>query len=226
MKIAVLGTGMVGRGFATKLTSLGHEVTIGTRNVETTQTSKVGDATFTEWLAASGGIGLRTYRDASADADLVLNATAGVHSLEALESIGDEVLGGKVLLDLAIPLDLSNGMPPTLTTANSDSLGEQIQRAFPSARVVKSLHTMYFEVMLDPSRIPGEHDVFVAGNDEDAKEVVRGLLAEFGWPAKSIIDLGDITTARATEMYSRLFFALYGQLRTFDFNIHVVRAAA
>ena len=220
MKISVLGTGMVGRGLAGRLDELGHDVTVGTRDVAATRRA----ADYAAWQSDHPTISLRTFREAGECGDLILNAVAGVHALPALETVGAEALSGKVLLDLAIPLDLSKGMPPTLTTSSTDSLGEQIQAAFPETRVVKSLHTVYYEVMIDPSRVPGQHSIFVAGNDADAKTTVSGILEQFGWPAGSIIDLGDITASRATEMYSRLFFALYGQFGSFDFNINVVRA--
>ncbi|MCS5714585.1 NAD(P)-binding domain-containing protein [Herbiconiux sp. CPCC 205716] len=222
MKIAVLGTGMVGRALAGRLAELGHDVSVGTRDVADTRRS----ADYPAWQKQHPAIALRTFREASEASELILNAVAGAHALPALETVGAAALSGKVLLDLAIPLDLSAGLPPTLTTANTDSLGERIQAAFPDTFVVKSLHTVYYEVMIDPARVPGEHSIFVAGNDPSAKDVVIGILEQFGWPARSIIDLGDITAARATEMYSRLFFALYNRLGTFDFNITVVRAGA
>lgn len=213
MRIAVLGTGMVGRAIASRLSGLDHDVVVGTRDVE--QTLARGDAE---------GLRLLPFGEAGAFAELVVNATNGVNALAALNAVGEENLAGKVLLDLALPLDLSAGLPPTLTVANTDSLGEQVQRTYLSARVVKSLNTVYYEVMIDPSRIPGEHSIFVAGNDSDAKAAVAGILSEFGWPEESIIDLGGITGARGVEMYSRLFFELYQSFGTFDFNIHVVRA--
>lgn len=219
MKIAVIGSGMVGRGLAGALVKAGHDVVVGTRNVEDTLARP-------EWQQAALGVPLLSFPEAGAFAELVLNASLGEKSLEALDAVGAAHLDGKVLLDLAIPLDLSQGLPPTLTIANDDSLGERIQRAFPGARVVKSLHTMYFEVMIDPRRVPGTHSVFVAGEDATAKETVAGLLRDLGWPQESIIDLGGITTARGTEMYSRLFFDLVGAFGgSFDFNIAVTRAA-
>jgi predicted dinucleotide-binding enzyme len=225
MKIAVLGTGMVGRALAARLDELGHEVAIGTRDVDATVARPETDgAPFSQWLEDHGDVQLLSFADAGYFAELVLNATAGARSLAALEAVGEQNLVGKVLLDLAIPLDLSEGLPPRLLTANDDSLGEQIQRAFPLARVVKALHTVYFEVMVDPGRVPGAHSIFVAGEDADAKTTVRGILEQFNWPSGSIIDLGGIVTARATEMYSRLFFDLYAQFGTFDFNVNVVRA--
>ena len=222
MKIAVLGTGMVGRALAGRLAELGHDVAVGTRDVADTRRS----TDYSAWQEQHPTVPLLTFREAGEFGDVILNAVAGAHALPALEIVGAAALAGKVLLDLAIPLDLSAGLPPMLTTANRDSLGEQIQAAFPDAFVVKSLHTVYYEVMIDPGRVPGEHSIFVAGNDPAAKTTVTGILEQFGWPTGSIIDLGDIAAARATEMYSRLFFALYGRLGTFDFNINVVRAGS
>ncbi len=128
------------------------------------------------------------------------------------------------MLDLALPLDLSQGMPPQLAFAHTDSLGEQLQREFPQARVVKTLNTMSNAVMIEPGRLPGEHNVFVSGDDADAKDVVKGLLGEFGWPEDEVLDLGGIGAARALEMYAPLLFATAGALGTFDFNIAVMRA--
>ncbi|MFC9978370.1 NADPH-dependent F420 reductase [Gordonia sp. NPDC127522] len=228
MKIAVIGTGGVGRTLAAALTGAGHDVVIGTRNTDTTLSNTDSDAfgnpPYSQWQRDHDNIALVTFAQAGAFAEVVVNATNGANSLAALEAVGADNLSGKVLLDVALPLDLSQGMPPTLTVANTDSLAEQIQRAFPAAKVVKALNSVAFPLMVDPSRIPGEHDLFVAGDDEDAKATVRSLLGGFGWPAGSVIDLGGITGARGAEMYSRLYFTLAGALDTFDFNIHVVRA--
>lgn len=228
MKIAVIGTGMVGRILAARLSDLGHEVVIGTHNVADTMartdTDAMGTPPYAIWQQEHPQVRLVTLREAGAHAEVVLNAANGRNAIAALEGVGADQLAGKVLLDLALPLDLSKGFPPTLTIANTDSLGEQVQRAFPEARVVKSLTTVFCAVMADPSRVPGEHSIFVAGNDAAAKRTVEGLLTEFGWPQSAIIDLGDITAARGLEMYSRLFFELYNTFGDFDFNIHVVRA--
>jgi predicted dinucleotide-binding enzyme len=77
--------------------------------------------------------------------------------MAALEAVGAANLAGKVVVDLALPLDFSPGMPPRLFVANTDSLGEQIQRAFPDARVVKTLNTVFVDVMVEPARVPGRH---------------------------------------------------------------------
>lgn len=136
---------------------------------------------------------------------------------------GEANLAGKVLLDISNPLDFSRGMPPSLTVANTDSLGEQIQRALPKTRVVKSLNTVNAFLMVDPGLLAGgEHTMFVSGNDAGAKaEVTRLLKDGFGW--KDVVDLGDLTNARATEMYVVLWARLYGALQNPMFNVKLVR---
>ena len=226
MKIGVLGTGTLGRVIGARLAELGHDVTIGTRNVEAllarTEPDAMGNEPFATWMQGNPRIGLGTFAEAAAAGELVVNATNGAGSLDALRAAGDQNLDGKVLIDIANPLDVSGGMPPSLFVTNTDSLGEQIQRAFPTAMVVKTLNTMNAFVMADPSIVAGgEHTVFVSGNDEPAKAQVTELLRSFGW--RHIIDLGDITTARGPEMYLPLWIRLWGALGTGTFNISVVR---
>jgi predicted dinucleotide-binding enzyme len=153
---------------------------------------------------------------------LIVNATAGAVSLEALEQAGEDNLSGKVLIDISNPLDFSKGMPPTLSVVNTDSLGEQIQRRFPEAKVVKTLHTMNAYLMVDPAQLAGgDHSVFVSGDDPEAKAAVTDLLRSFGWT--DIIDLGDITTARGTEMMLPVWLRLFGALQKPVFNFKIVR---
>jgi predicted dinucleotide-binding enzyme len=215
MRIGVLGTGMVGRALATKLVSLGHEVMIGSRIS--------GNETAVAWAEESGQLAAQgDFAQAAAFGEVVVNATAGAASLDALASAEAENLAGKVLLDVSNPLDFSGGMPPILTVCNTDSLAEQIQRAFPEARVVKSLNTVNANVMVDPSIVPGSHTMFVAGDDEDAKSVVNGLLADFGWPPTDILDLGGIEAARGTEMYLPLWLRIFGATGTPLATVRVV----
>jgi len=199
VRIGVLGTGVVGRTIAAKLRELGHDVLIGSR---------------------SAGEEAVPFAEAAAHGELVFNCTAGAASLEALGAAGAEKLTGKVLVDVTLPLDFSQGMPPTLFVCNDDSLGEQVQRAFPEARVVKTLNTVNAAVMVDPT--PGTN-IFVCGNEAEAKTQVGELLQSFGWPADKIIDLGDISNARGTEMYLPLWIRLMGALGTPQFNIAVVQ---
>jgi 8-hydroxy-5-deazaflavin:NADPH oxidoreductase len=216
MRIGVFGTGMVGAAIATKLVEVGHDVTMGSRTN--------GNEQALEWVASAGaGASQGTFADAAAHGEIVFNCTAGEASLAAIGSVESGDLAGKVLVDVANPLDHTQGMPPGLFTTSFDSLGEQIQRAFPDARVVKALNTVNCEVMVDPAKVPGEHDVFVCGNDESAKTTVRELLESFGWPADHILDLGDITAARGTEAYLLLWIRLWGALGTGHFNVKVAR---
>ena len=216
MKIGVLGTGIVGRTIGTRLVGLGHQVVMGSRTAD--------NADAAEWAAEVGaGASHGTFADAGAGADLLFNCTVGTARSMRSGRSGRISWRGKVVVDVSIPLDFSNGLPPSLLVCNTDSLGEQIQRAFPDALVVKTLNTMNCEVMVDPSRVPGDHDVFVSGNDGGAKEQVRQLLESFGWGDDRIIDLGDITTSRGPEMYLPLWLELYGALGTGTLNIKVVR---
>lgn len=217
MKIGVLGTGMVGHALATRFVELGHEVVMGSRDA--------ANPKAVDWAQAAGEhASAGTFADAAGFGDVVVNATAGVASLDALRSAGADTLAGKVLVDVANPLDTSHGMPPTLAIANTDSLAEAIQREFPAARVVKALNTVNCSVMVQPSVVPGEHHVFVAGDDGDAKGVVLQLLAELGWGASSVIDLGGIRAARGMEMYLPLWVSLMQTLGTPAFNVRVVRS--
>jgi predicted dinucleotide-binding enzyme len=214
VRIAILGTGTVGGRLGTKLVSLGHEVKMGSR---TAQNPKAAEWAKVNGPKASAG----TFADAAKFGEVVFNCTAGSVSLEALKLAGASNLGEKVLIDVANPLDFSRGMPPTLTVCNTDSLGEQIQRAFPGAKVVKALNTVGNEVMVNPGLVKGEHDTFVCGNDLQAKAKVVEILRSFGW--KSPIDLGDITGARGLEMLLPVWVRLLGTLQTRNFNFKVVR---
>src|SRR5947209_20322100 len=173
MRYGVLGTGMVGQTLAGKLLSLGHEVTMGSR--------QPGNEKAVAWAAEAGDNAHDgTFADAARFGEVVINATAGAASLDALEAAKAENLDGKVLIDVSNPLDFSQGMPPTLTVCNTDSVGEQIQRAYPDAKVVKAFNTVNFEVMVNPSIIPGSHTLFMGGDDDDAKITVRNLAVSFG----------------------------------------------
>jgi predicted dinucleotide-binding enzyme len=215
VRIGVLGTGVVGKTLASKLVELGHEVKMGSRSPDNLQAA--------EWVETAGeGASQGTFAEAAALGELVVNCTAGAAALDALGLAGEANLVGKTLLDVSNPLDFSQGMPPTLTVCNTDSVGEQIQRAFPAARVVKGLNTVNCEVMVEPAKVVGEHDLFVCGNDEGAKAEVKELLQSFGWAPERVIDLGDITGSRGMEMYLPLWLGLFGTLGTGHFNIRVV----
>jgi 8-hydroxy-5-deazaflavin:NADPH oxidoreductase len=217
VRYAVLGTGTVGRTIGGKLVQLGHEVRMGSRRAGSEQaaawTAEVGET-------ASEG----TFEDAAGFGEVVVNATAGVASVDALGAAGTSNLSGKVLIDIANPLAPDSGMPPQLAFCNTESLGERIQDAFPDARVVKTLNTVNAAVMVDPGSVPGTHNVFVSGNDTDAKAQVTELLQSFGWPSDAVIDLGEISTARGPEMYLAMWLRLMVAGGSAAFNINVVRA--
>ena len=215
MRVGVLGTGVVGQSLGGALVRLGHEVKMGSR--------EVGNEKAVAWAAEAGdGASEGTFEDAAAFGELVINALPGAVAVSALQSAGPENLAGKVLIDVSNPLDFSKGMPPTLAVCNDDSVGERIQRAFPDARVVKSLNTVNASVMVDPAVIPGEHTMFVCGDDADAKARVTDLLEAFGWPRSSVLDLGDISAARGLEMYLPLWLRLFGTTGTAVVNVRVV----
>lgn len=216
MRIGVLGTGQVGQTVADRLIADGHEVVMGSRTSD--------NVTASAWATAAGHrAGHGVFAHAAAAGELLFNCTAGVGSLAALDTVARDDLAGKILIDVANPLDFSGGFPPTLALCNTTSVAEEIQRAHPDAKVVKALNTMSCSVMVDPVSVPGEHHVFVCGDDPAAKTAVSRLLAGWGWPETAIIDLGDLTCARGTEMVLPLWVRLYGVLGTADFNLAVVR---
>lgn len=224
--IGVFGTGTVGQAIAAKLSELGHDVCIGTRDPEATlarnDNDMYGGPPFRVWHEAHAGVRLGTLSEAAAHGDLLVNATSGAGSIAALTAAGAQNLAGKVLLDIANPLDFSRGMPPTLSVCNTDSLGEQIQRTFPDARVVKALNTMNAWLMVEPRRLAdGAHTVFMSGNDAAAKATVAELLRSFGW--QDVLDLGDITSARGTEMVLPIWLRVFGALQNPMFSLRVVR---
>jgi 8-hydroxy-5-deazaflavin:NADPH oxidoreductase len=226
MRFGILGTGVVGRTLAARLAGLEHEVMVGTRDPAETlslnESDRYGNPPFSSWQEEHPEVKLGTFAEAAAYGEIVVNATAGAVSLGALELAGEENLGGKVLMDISNPLDFSKGMPPTLSVSNTDSLGEQIQRRFPQAKVVKTLHTMNAYLMVDPAQLASaDHTVFVGGDDAEAKATVTDLLRSFGWA--DIVDLGDITTARGTEMLLPVWLRLFGALQKPLFNFKIVR---
>jgi predicted dinucleotide-binding enzyme len=226
MKIGVLGTGPVGQTIAAKLSELGHAVSIGTRDpaatLARTSPDTFGNPPFKVWREKHPQIEFGTFAQAAAHGELVVNATTGTGSLEALKAAGETNLASKVLIDISNPLDFSKGMPPSLTVCNTDSLGEQIQRAFPHTKVIKTLNTMNAYLMVEPKKLAdGDHTIFVSGNDMDAKQTVSKLLETFGW--RDIVDLGDITSARGTEMMLPIWVRIWGATKNPMFSFKLVR---
>jgi len=214
MRFGILGTGTVGQTLGTRLVQLGHDVKLGSRTGTNEKAAK--------WVTGAGEHATHgTFADAAVFGEMVFNCTGGMVSLAALNDAGAENLKNKVVVDVSNPLDFSRGFPPTLTVCNTDSVAEQIQRAFPDAKVVKALNTMTAPLMVNPTAIPGDHDVFLCGNDADAKARVTELLRSFGW--RGILDLGDITAARGMEMILPIWLRLMGTFKTPMFNFHIAR---
>jgi 8-hydroxy-5-deazaflavin:NADPH oxidoreductase len=214
MRIAVLGTGVVGRTLSEALVGTGNEVIMGSRTADNPEA--------TAWSQAAGpSASNATFADAAAAAEVIVNATKAAFSIDALRLAGAANLSGKVLVDVANPVDFSV-VPPAMLFPG-ESLAERIQAAFPDARVVKTLNTMNHDVMVDPSLVRGEHVVFLCGNDDAAKTIVRGLLEGFGWPDERIVDLGPLPHARSVEMYLPLWVSLRGATGTDQFNIQIDR---
>jgi 8-hydroxy-5-deazaflavin:NADPH oxidoreductase len=214
MRIGVLGTGMVGKTIASRLVEVGHQVCMGSRTAD--------NADARAWAAGAGDAAIHgAFADAAVFGEVLFNCTGGMVSLAAVEAAGEENIADKVVIDVSNALDFSHGMPPSLAVANTDSVGEQLQRRLPLARVVKSLNTMNFAVMVNPSSVPGYHNVFVSGDDPAAKETASGILGQFGWPEDSIIDLGDIKSARGAEALVLFWVFLRGALGDNQFNLAV-----
>ena len=215
MRYAVLGTGMVGRTLGGKLVELGHEVTLGSR-------AKDNPAAL-EWARGTGaGARAGTFEEAASSAEVVVSAVGGRVTLAALEAAGAANLNGKILVDVSNPIALEDGQV-RLDPVGSDSVGEQVQRAFPHARVVKTLNTVNCDVMVEPSLVPGDHQIFVCGQDADAKEQVAGMLGEFGWPEHRVLDLGGIAASRGVEMFMPLWLDLMRTLGMTHFNMEFHR---
>ncbi|HEY3337406.1 MAG TPA: NAD(P)-binding domain-containing protein [Propionicimonas sp.] len=219
MRIAVLGTGMVGRTLAAGLHGIGNEVVIGTRDPSATL-SREGTDGFGTWAAAHPDVAVATFAEATDGADLVVNALNGEVSAAVIGGAG--IAAGTVLLDVSNPLDSASGFPPNLFVSNTDSLAERLQRAFPDLRVVKGLHTMTAHLMTGPQALAGgDFSTFICGDDPAAKQLVTGILTQLGHT--DVIDLGDLAGARGTEATMLLWLRLYQVLGTADFTFKVVR---
>jgi predicted dinucleotide-binding enzyme len=213
MKIGVLGTGPVGQTIATRLAELGHDVTIGARDA--------ANENAAAWAAEHGGAA-GDFRQAAGGAELVVNATSGAHSVEAVGQAAPDA--GTVVLDVSNALD--GQFPPGLTVPYGDSNAERLQRAHPDARVVKALNTMNCDVMMHPELVPGPHEVFVAGDDAAAKATVTALLRQVGWPDDGIRDVGALTAARGLEAAVLFWVTLRVAVGHNRFNFHVAEGSA
>lgn len=226
MNVSVAGTGIVGRTLAAGFASEGHDITIGTRDVDAlmarAEVDAMGNPPFAQWKAEHPDMQVAVLADALTRGDLVVNATAGHASVEALSAGGPDALAGKIVIDTSNPIAEDSGWPPSLFVANTDSLGERLQAAFPDARFVKAWNTMTAAIMCDPSRVGGgDHTIPLCGNDPEAKAEVTSLLQTFGW--RDILDLGDIAAARAMEAYLLIWLRGMSALDSGMFNTKFVR---
>jgi len=230
MKIGIIGSGVVAQTLGAKLVELGHDVVLGTRNPKKLDEKKNMTGSLSEWLAqvnnpssASGqGKGkVATFKEAAAHGELLINATHGQISVEALKMAEADKVGSKVLIDTANELDFSKGFPMALASETRSVAGE-IQAAFPNLKVVKCFNTLAAPIMVNPKMVHnGDHTLFLSGNDAAAKAQVTEILKSFGWT--DILDLGDISAAKGQEMYMGLWVRLYGSLKNGMINIKVQR---
>lgn len=212
MRFGVFGTGEVGQALATKLVSLGHEVMLGSRHQ--------GNEKAVAWVQGVGELGSEgSFAQAAQFGEVLINATGGQVALSALNAAGVGDRPGVILIDVSNPLQFTES-GVSLSVCNTDSVGEQIQRTFPSLRVVKTLCTVNNQVMVNPGLVPGQHTMFLCGNDQQAKEFVTDLLKDFGW--RDIMDIGDISGARVMEMQVLFWIKIYDVLGTLHFNTRIV----
>jgi 8-hydroxy-5-deazaflavin:NADPH oxidoreductase len=217
MKISVLGTGMVGDTIGSRLIELGHEVMMGSR-------SGANEKALAFVAKHKHGAQAATFADAAAFGELIFNCTKGDSTIDALKLAGPAI-NGKILIDVANPLDFSNGAPPSLipSLSNTNSLGEEIQKEFPAIKVVKTLNTMWCGLMVNPLMIgEGNHTNFISGNDADAKAQVKSLLNQFGWKNENLLDLGDISNARGTEAVLPIWLRVWSATKNGAFNFKIV----
>ncbi|MEO6168988.1 MAG: NAD(P)-binding domain-containing protein [Chitinophagales bacterium] len=214
MNIGILGTGAVGNAIATKLIQLGHTVKMGSR---TAVHEKALAWVNKNGPAASQG----TFEDATRFGELIILCLNGAGTIDALKMAGIENFMGKTVIDITNPLDFSKGMPPTLFVSNTNSLGEEIQKILTDASIVKTLNIVTADVMVNPSLVPGDIDMLLCGNDEQAKATTVKLLQDFGW--KNTIDLGTIQSARYMEAYVLLWVNLWQKFGDPYFGIKFVK---
>lgn len=217
MRFGVLGTGVVGQTLGSALVGSGHAVRMGSRTQPHEGAAAWADANGEH--ASSG-----TFAEAATFGEVIINCTAGVHSLAAVDAAGSAALADKLLVDVANPLNFSGGFPPRIAVNGDGSLAEQIQRRHPCTRVVKALNTVTAAVMVDPGLLPEATDLFICGDDADAKATVTDLVTAWGWERARVRDLGGLVHARATEHYLMLWLPLLGVVSSPTFNVRLVAA--
>lgn len=185
MKIGILGSGDVARSLAVGFLERGDDVTLGTRDPEK----------LAQWRSEHSTASVGSFADAASFGDIVVLALLGSAVVSTVQQAGVNAFDDKVVIDATNPLRFDEG-GPQLFVGFDDSLGEQIQRALPKARVVKAFNTIGASEMVHPSFEGGPPSMFVAGEDAGAKETVNGILRDFGW---DVVDLGGIEASRYLE---------------------------
>jgi predicted dinucleotide-binding enzyme len=216
---------MAGRAHAARLSEIGIDVIVGTTDLEKTMSATkqdaMGNPPFSAWYREHAQITVERLSNAARHGEVVINAQSGAASVSVLRGIAND-LEDKILIDISNPLDFSFGFPPRLSVCNDTSLGEEIQKALPRVKVVKTLNTMTEALQVNAAAAGGgDHTNFICGNDPEARALVAALIRDwYGWTDS--IDLGDITNARGTEMFIALWVRLLGPLRTPMFNVKIV----
>lgn len=223
MKIGIIGSGVVAQTLGSKLVEQEHDVVLGTRDPKKLDEKKMFASTLREWQEQNKNRAkIASFAEAAAHGEILINATSGQVSIDALKLAAADKVGPKILIDAANELDHSKGMPPAVLASQERCLAEKIQATFPNLKVVKTLNTIGAPVMVNPKAVGGgDHTVFVSGNDPDAKAQVTKLLVSFGW--SDVLDLGDIGSARGPEMYMAMWIRLWGATKTGMINVKVVR---
>ncbi len=216
MNIGILGSGIVAQTLGSGFVANGHNLMLGSRDGANTNAIK-----WAETHNAKHG----TFSDAADFADIIFNCTMGIFSLEAIKLAEEKNFKNKILIDAANPVDFSLGMPPRLTIGNDNSLGEEIQKLLPDTKVVKALNTINYELMVKPNMLNnGNIDLFICGDNDEAKSTVADLLVkEFEWKRECIIDLGEMKHARSTESMLLFLISLTMKYGTFKNGIKVYR---
>jgi len=214
MKFGVLGTGDVGQRLASKLAGLGNDIKMGSRTADNPKALN--------WAKENGAkCSAGKFSDAAAFGEIVFLCVKGDAVMDVIQAAGTVNFKGKTVVDVTNPLDFSKGMPPSLFVSNTNSMGEEVQKAIPDARVIKTLNCVSNEIMVNPELTGGEPTMFLSGNNLEAKEEIKKVLVQFGW--KDLIDLGDITGARCTEMLLPIWLRLWGTLQNGQIGFKIVR---
>ncbi|MBR3111510.1 MAG: NAD(P)-binding domain-containing protein [Prevotella sp.] len=214
MKYGVLGTGDVAQTIASKLVELGHEVMMGSRTANNEKA--------VAWAAANGDkASCGTFADAAAFGERVFNCVQGIHAIEALEAAGKDNLKGKILIDQSNPYVYKDGhISLKAEYTENTCLGEEVQKLLPDTKVVKTLNYLGSVMMTNPGELSEPVTGFYCGNDAEAKEAVRQILADFGW--QETFDMGDISMSRYTEMLGAFWVPVYGQIGHMHWGFRLV----